>query len=421
MNTPPASPWQLARRAARMNPSVIREILKVTERPGIVSFAGGLPSSKTFPVVEFEAACAKVLTDDPKGALQYAASEGFGPLREMVAQTLNQQSTVAGVPWAVDPAQVLITTGSQQGLDLVAKVLVDAGSKILVESPTYLGAVSAFVPMEPDIVSVDSDEHGVVIDDLCTKAANARFLYVLPNFQNPTGRSMDESRRAALSATAFELNLPLIEDNPYGDLWFDAPPPAPLAARHPDNCIYLGSFSKVLAPGLRLGFLVAPKAVYPKLLQAKQAADLHSPGFNQRMIAEVMKDGFLDRHVPTIRALYKAQRDAMLAALTQHFGTLPLDVEAMPAAQADTRLTWNTPAGGMFLWARLPAGMNAQDLLPFAVDQGVAFVPGAPFYADHGDARTLRLSFVTPSVEEIHRGVAMLAAALNTYASTLSD
>jgi 2-aminoadipate transaminase len=421
MNSTPASPWHLARRAARMNPSVIREILKVTERPGIISFAGGLPSAKTFPVAEFEAACAKVLSDDPKGALQYAASEGFGPLREMVAQTLSQQSAASGVPWAVDPAQVLITTGSQQGLDLVAKVLVDAGSKILVESPTYLGAVSAFVPMEPDIVSVDSDEHGVLIDDLRTKAADARFLYVLPNFQNPTGRSMDEARRAALSATAFELNLPLIEDNPYGDLWFDTPPPAPLSARHPDNCIYLGSFSKVLAPGLRLGFLVAPKAVYPKLLQAKQAADLHSPGFNQRMIAEVMKGGFLDRHVPTIRALYKAQRDAMLAALTQHFGTIPLDVEAMPAAQANIRLTWNTPAGGMFLWARLPAGMNAQDLLPFAVEQGVAFVPGAPFYADHGDARTLRLSFVTPSVEEIHRGVAMLAAALNMYTSTLSD
>ncbi len=421
MNSPPASPWHLARRAARMNPSVIREILKVTERPGIISFAGGLPSAKTFPVAEFEAACAKVLTDDPKGALQYAASEGFGPLRERVAQTLSQQSAAAGVPWAVDPAQVLITTGSQQGLDLVAKVLVDAGSKILVESPTYLGAVSAFVPMEPDIVSVNSDEYGVLIDDLRTKAPDARFLYVLPNFQNPTGRSMDEARRAALSATAFELNLPLIEDNPYGDLWFDTPPPAPLSARHPGNCIYLGSFSKVLAPGLRLGFLVAPKAVYPKLLQAKQAADLHSPGFNQRMIAEVMKDGFLDRHVPTIRSLYKAQRDAMLAALAQHFGAMPTDVEAMPAAEADARLTWNTPAGGMFLWARLPTGMNAQDLLPFAVDKGVAFVPGAPFYADHGDARTLRLSFVTPSVEEIHRGVAALASALNRYASKLSD
>jgi len=410
MNSP-ASPWHMARRAARMNPSVIREILKVTEKPGIISFAGGLPSPKTFPVAEFEAACAKVLKDDPQGALQYAASEGYGPLREMVADGLRAQAAAKGLTWNVDPAQVLITTGSQQGLDLVAKVLVDADSKILVESPTYLGAVMAFIPMEPNVVSVASDEHGVVIDDLAQKADGARFLYVLPNFQNPTGRTMSEARRAALSTLATERGLPLIEDNPYGDLWFDAPPPAPLTARNPEGCIYLGSFSKVLAPGLRLGFVVAPKAVYPKLLQAKQAADLHSPGFNQRMVAEVMKDGFLDRHVPTIRALYKSQRDAMLDALTRE----------MPVGDPDSTLTWNSPAGGMFLWARLPKGMNAVDLLPFAVERGVAFVPGAPFYADHGDERTLRLSFVTPSVDEIHRGVAALAGAIKTYAGTLAQ
>ncbi len=396
----PNSPWLLARRADKMNPSVIREILKVTEKPGIISFAGGLPSPKTFPVAEFEAACAKVLRDDPQGALQYAASEGYGPLREQVAAML---------PWNVDPAQILITTGSQQGLDLVAKVLIDADSKVLVESPTYLGAVMAFAPMEPQIISVTNDADGVDLGDLRDKAAGGRFMYVLPNFQNPTGRSMTEAGRASLSAEAARLGLPLIEDNPYGDLWFDNAPPKPLTARNPDGCIYLGSFSKVLAPGLRLGFIVAPKAVYPKLLQAKQAADLHSPGFNQRLVAEVMKDGFLDRHVPTIRALYKSQRDAMLAALAHE----------MPAGDPDTTLTWNTPAGGMFLWARLPKGMNAVHLLPYAVDQGVAFVPGAPFYADHADQRTLRLSFVTSSVEEIQQGVAALAAAIQTYAAKL--
>ena len=394
--------WTLAARAAKMNPSVIREILKVTEKPGIISFAGGLPSSKTFPVAEFEAACAQVLRDDPAGALQYAASEGYGPLREMVA---------AQLPWNVDASQVMITTGSQQGLDLVAKVLIDAGSRILVESPTYLGAVMAFTPMEPEVVSVHNNAGGIDLADLSAKASGARFLYALPNFQNPTGRTMNEASRAALSAKAAELGLPIMEDNPYGDLWFDAPPPAPLTARNPDGGIYLGSFSKVLAPGLRMGFIVAPKAVYPKLLQAKQAADLHSPGFNQRLIAEVMKDGFLDRHVPTIRALYQSQRDAMLEALAKHFPT--------QAGGADASLTWNAPAGGMFLWARLPQGMDAVDLLPFAVDQGVAFVPGAPFYADHGDPRTLRLSFVTPSVEEIHRGVAALAAGFAAYSHTL--
>jgi 2-aminoadipate transaminase len=385
--------WTLARRAAKMNPSVIREILKVTEKPGIISFAGGLPSPKTFPVSAFSEACAKVLREDGQAALQYAASEGYAPLREAVA---------AQLPWEVDPSQVLITTGSQQGLDLIAKVLIDEGSRILVETPTYLGALQAFAPMEPEVVSVASDAEGVDVDDVARKtgagADKARFLYVLPNFQNPTGRTMSEARRAALSARAAELGLPLIEDNPYGDLWFDAPPPLPLTARNPDGCIYLGSFSKVLAPGLRLGFVVAPPSVSPKLLQAKQAADLHSPGFNQRMVAEVMKDGFLDRHVPTIRALYKTQRDAMLAALAHEMQGLGVQ--------------WNTPDGGMFLWARLPEGMDAVALLPKAVDKGVAFVPGAAFYADHADPRTLRLSFVTASVEQVNTGIAALAAAI---------
>ncbi|NBW49852.1 MAG: PLP-dependent aminotransferase family protein [Betaproteobacteria bacterium] len=413
-NTTPQSPlWTLAERAAKMNPSVIREILKVTEKPGIISFAGGLPSSKTFPVAEFEAACAKVLKDDPAGALQYAASEGYGPLRELVAQQLKAQSAAAGVSWNVDPAQVLITTGSQQGLDLVAKILIDKDSKVLVESPTYLGAVMAFTPMEPNVVSVASDTDGIDIADLAAKSADARFLYVLPNFQNPTGRSMTEARRAALSAEAGRSGLPIMEDNPYGDLWFDQAPPAPLTARNPEGGIYLGSFSKVLAPGLRMGFIVAPKAVYPKLLQAKQAADLHSPGFNQRLIFEVMQNGFLDRHVPTIRSLYKAQRDAMLEALAKHFP----ESQGSDSANADSTFTWNTPAGGMFLWARLPAGMNAVGLLPHAVDKGVAFVPGAPFYAGNADARSMRLSFVTPSVEEIHRGVAALAEAIHAQRS----
>lgn len=408
-----STPWPLAERAARMNPSILREILKITDRPGIISFAGGLPSSKTFPVAELEAACAKVLRDDSAGALQYAASEGYGPLRELVAQQLTAHSAAAGVSWHVDPAQVLITTGSQQGLDLVAKILIDKDSKVLVESPTYLGAVSAFAPMEPNLQSVASDTDGIDITDLAAKSADARFLYVLPNFQNPTGRSMTEARRAALSAEAARSGLPIMEDNPYGDLWFDQAPPAPLTARNPEGGIYLGSFSKVLAPGLRLGFVVAPKAVYPKLLQAKQAADLHSPGFNQRLIFEVMHNGFLDRHLPTIRSLYKAQRDAMLHALAQHFPAS----QGPDCAHADSTFTWNTPAGGMFLWARLPAGLDATALLPQAVQRGVAFVPGAPFYTGQPDARALRLSFVTPSVEDIHRGVAALAEAIHSQRS----
>ena len=382
--------WTLAARAAKMNPSVIREILKVTEKPGIISLAGGLPSPKTFPVDAFARAAATVLAEDGPAALQYAASEGLPALREAVAQWL---------PWDVDPAQVLITTGSQQGLDLVAKVLVDEGSRVLVETPTYLGALQAFSPMEPTIVSVASDDEGPLVDDFAATAGHdsgrARFMYLLPNFQNPTGRTMSEARRAALVAKADELGVPLVEDNPYGDLWFDQPPPAPLTARNPEGCIYLGSFSKVLAPGLRLGYVVAPQAIYPKLLQAKQAADLHSPSFNQRLVAEVLKDGFLERHVPTIRALYKRQRDAMHAALERELASLGV--------------TWSRPDGGMFLWARLPEGMNAIELLPEAVERNVAFVPGAAFYAEAPDARTLRLSFVTASPAQIDAGIKALA------------
>jgi 2-aminoadipate transaminase len=385
-----SNPWTLAARTERMNSSVIREILKVTERPGIISFAGGLPSPKTFPVAEFAAACEKVLREDGKGALQYAASEGYGPLRELIA---------AQLPWNVEPAQVLVTTGSQQALDLIGKVLIDKDSKVLVETPTYLGALQAFAPMEPHIVGVDCDDQGVDLDDLAAKADGGRFLYVLPNFQNPTGRTMPDARRAALVARAASLGLPLVEDNPYGDLWFDAPPAAPLTARNPEGSIYMGSFSKVLAPGLRLGYVVAPKAIMPKLLQAKQAADLHSPSFNQRMVVAVMQDGFLARHVPTIRSLYKAQRDAMLAALTRE----------MPSGT-----TWNVPDGGMFLWARLPEGVHAVDLLPKAVDQGVAFVPGTAFYAGNADPRTIRLSFVTASVEQINIGIKALADSIKT-------
>jgi 2-aminoadipate transaminase len=387
MNTPG---WTLARRAERLNPSTIRELLKLTERPGIISLAGGLPAAQTFPVAELAEACARVLRDNPHQALQYAASEGFGPLREWVAAELNRQGM------ACDAQQVLITTGSQQGLDLVGKVLIDPGSDVAVESPTYLGALQAFNPFEPRFVSIDGDEEGPYPESLKAVPA-ARFIYLQPNFQNPSSRCLSLARREALASQALSLGLPVVEDNPYGELWFDTPPPRPIASLMGDQAIYLGSFSKVLAPGLRLGYVVAPHALFPKLLQAKQATDLHTPGFNQRLVYEVIKTGFLEQHVPTIRARYKAQRDAMRSALSQH----------LPAG-----CRFSVPTGGMFFWVELPPSLDATLLLPKAVEAGVAFVPGAPFFAEGGHAHTLRLSFVTVAPEIIERGVKALGLVL---------
>jgi 2-aminoadipate transaminase len=388
-----SSIWQMARRAERLNPSTIREILKVTERPGIISLAGGLPSADTFPIEAMRVATQRVLRENPREALQYAASEGFAPLREWVAAEMATHGVKA------EATQVLITTGSQQGLDLVGKVLIDPGSRVAVESPTYLGALQAFSPYEAEFVPVEGDDEGPLPDAL-NAARGSRFVYLLPNFQNPSGLCVSASRRLALVQRAAELKLPIVEDNPYGDLWFDEAPPPPLSASAGDSAIYLGSFSKVLAPGLRLGYVIAPKELYPKLLQAKQAADLHTPGFNQRVVYEVIKDGFLTQHVPTIRARYKAQRDAMSAALQAH----------MPAG-----CRWNTPVGGMFFWVKLPAHINATALLPQAVEAGMAFVPGATFFPDAaapGRDNTLRLSFVTATPAQIDTAVAALGQLL---------
>jgi len=383
--------WTLARRAERLNPSIIREILKVTEKPGVISLAGGLPAAEGFPIDALREATDRVLTDTPREAMQYAASEGFAPLREWVAAEMAAQGL------EVPASQVLITTGSQQGLDLCAKVLVDPGARVAVETPTYLGALQAFSPFEPEYAGVACDDQGPVPEAL-DEVGDARFFYVLPNFQNPSGRSIGEARRNALVREAQRIGLPMLEDNPYGDLWYDAAPPQPLAARDPDNVIYLGSFSKVLVPGLRLGYVIAPQALFPKLLQAKQAADLHTPGFNQRIVHEVVRDGFLNTHLPTIRARYKAQRDAMRVALEQHLKALGCQ--------------WTVPAGGMFFWVELPEGIDAMALLPKAVEAGVAYVPGSAFYASNPQANTLRLSFVTVSPERIAAGIAALGGVL---------
>jgi 2-aminoadipate transaminase len=387
MENPTPMQWQFSQRAEQLQSSVIREILKVTVRPEVISFAGGLPSPATFPVERMQAAFDKVLSQQGKVALQYGPTDGYGPLREWIAQSLSTSDST------ILPEQVLMVSGSQQGLDLLAKVLVDEGSKVLVETPSYLGALQAFSVYRPEFVSVPGDEQGLLPEQVEVVGKGARMLYSLPNFQNPTGRTLPVERRIALVETCARMGLPLIEDDPYGALSYRGEPLPKMLNMNPQGVIYMGSFSKVLTPGIRLGYVVAPVPLLRKLEQAKQAADLHTAQLTQMVVHEVVKDGFLAEHIPTIRKLYSDQCQAMLAALKEFF----------PAG-----VTWTQPEGGMFIWVTLPKHIDSMKLLDEAISQHVAFVPGAPFYANAPEQNTLRLSFVTVSPEKIREGVEKL-------------
>ena len=375
-------------RATAIKSSVIREILKVTARPEVISFAGGLPSDASFPVAQLKKAFEKVLAETPQAALQYSTTDGYAPLREWVAAEKSKSGAT------IKPEQVIIVSGSQQALDLIGKVFINEGDKVLVEAPTYLGALQAFDLFFPKYVSLPSDDDGLDADQITAEhAQDAKFLYALPNFQNPTGRLMTEARRQALVAKARELNLLVIEDDPYGELWYTSAPPPSLLSRMPERVIQMGSFSKILAPGLRLGYIVAPEEIARKFEQVKQATDLHTATLTQRAVYEVVKDGFLNEHIPTIRSMYHTQAQAMLSALDEH----------MP-----TGVKWNQPAGGMFLWLELPEGMDSEDMLKKALERNVAYVPGTPFYANEPVRNTLRLAFVTVPEEKIRAGVKVL-------------
>ncbi len=383
----------LSARARALQSSAIREILKITERAEVISFAGGLPAPATFPVEAMQAAFAKVLAERGREALQYSATEGYAPLREWVAKRFSRPEA----PVVAD--DVLIVSGSQQGLDLLAKVLVDPGDRVLVETPTYLGALQSFSLFEPRFVALESDADGLLPETMDESLRGAKFLYCLPNFQNPTGRLLPLARRQALAAKARELDLLILEDDPYGALSYAGEVPPAIRTLAPERTVYMGSFSKVLAPGLRLGFVIAPAAIRAKLVQAKQATDLHTATLSQQAAYEVVKDGFLDQHIPSIRALYRDQCLAMLDALTRH----------MPQGVA-----WNRPQGGMFLWVELPQGLDATAVLARAVEQNVAFVPGAPFYANAPKIETLRLAFVTVPPARIEQGVECLGRVIGS-------
>jgi len=391
--------YRYAQRTQRMKSSAIRELLKLTEQPDVISFAGGLPAPEVFPVAEFQEACNKVLRDLGPIALQYGATEGYYPLREMIARHTSRYGI------EVTPDNILITSGSQQALDLLGKIFINHGDRIIVESPTYLGALQAWNIYGAEYVTVPSDENGLITDELeAALRAGPKFIYVLPNFQNPTGVTIPIERRERLVELADRYGVPIIEDDPYGQLRFEGDhiPPIvdideklhPKNGHYTGNVIYLSTFSKTLAPGIRLAWVIAPPEVIRKLVTAKQGADLHTATFNQFVAHEVAHGGFLDKHVRHICEVYHERRDVMLDALEEH----------MPAG-----VRWTHPLGGLFLWATLPEQISTVEMFPDAVAEKVAYVPGESFYPCGGGRNTMRLNFSYSNPEKINEGIARLA------------
>jgi 2-aminoadipate transaminase len=406
------TPWvhRFAQRTQRMGSSAVRELLKLTEQPDIISFGGGLPAPDVFPVDDFRAACERVLKEFGPQALQYGTTEGYRPLREMIARH------TARYGLHITPDNILITSGSQQALDLIGKVFINRGDRILVEEPTYLGALQAWNAYGAEYVTVPMDEDGIIIDKLEeVLRTGPKFMYVLPNFQNPTGVTLSEERRRRLVEIADRYGIPIIEDDPYGQLRFEGKHLPSVVSlddqfRHNGdtpyrgNVIYLSTFSKTLAPGIRLAWVIAPQEVIQKLVQAKQGADLHTATFNQMVAYEVSRGGFLDRHVWMIRRVYSERRNVMLEAMEEFF---PPDVK------------WTHPQGGLFLWATMPEELQSAEVLKAAIEHKVAFVPGMPFYACGGGYNTMRLNFSYATEEKLRLGIERLGTVIKEQEKAL--
>jgi 2-aminoadipate transaminase len=396
---------RFARRAQGVTGSVIRELLKLTEQPEIISFAGGLPAPEAFPLEAVERACRSVIERNGVAALQYGPTEGYLPLRELILQQL----APSGIAATTD--NVLVTTGSQQGLDLVGKLFLDPGDSIATEQPTYLGALQAFRAYQPEFVPLPIDAQGVRTEPLeAALRLGPKLLYVQPNFQNPSGATLGRERRQRLVEMAGRHGVPIVEDDPYGQLRYEGQPLPSLAridaemraggaGRTPEDSgvLYLGTLSKTLGPGLRIGWVVGPAAVLRKLAHLKQGADLQTSTFTQMVAWETARAGFLDVHLQRVRALYRERRDAMLRALAEHF---PGEVR------------WTRPQGGLFLWVTLPPELDSDELLARALQRNVAFVPGAPFFTGPGGAACLRLNFSYGGPATIEEGVARLGVVL---------
>jgi 2-aminoadipate transaminase len=402
------TPWEYryAHRMNKMGSSVIRELLKLTEQPDIISFGGGLPAPDVFPVEKFKECCNIVLDQYSTQALQYGTTEGYKPLREMIARHTDRYGI------NVDADNIFISSGSQQALDFIGRLFLNRGDYIITESPTYLGALQAWNAYGAQYITVPSDEHGMIVDQLeAALRVGPKFIYILPNFQNPSGSTLSLERRKMLVELADRYGVPIVEDDPYGQLRYDGehlPAVVTLDSQFRDkehsddptysgNVIYLSTFSKLLAPGIRLAWVVAPKEVIRKFVITKQAADLHTATFNQVLAYEVAKGGFLDEHVKFIRATYKERRDVMLETME----------ELWPS-----EMRWTRPEGGMFLWGIMPDHIDAKDVFKVAIEKKVAFVPGEAFHPNGGGKNTMRINFSYSNLEIIREGIGRMGIAL---------
>lgn len=384
----------LAQRMSRMKTSAVREILKVAERPDILSFAGGLPAPELFPVEAIAQAHAEVFAHEGPAAMQYSTTEGYGPLREWICAHLAQR----GQRTTID--QVITTAGSQQGIDLVAKVMLDPGDVVVVENPSYLAALQNFDGYQARIECVGSDDEGMKVDELEELARRCRpkLIYIVPNFHNPKGTTLSLARRHALVSFAQRHGVLILEDNPYGELRFRGEALPSLASLDDLGVVVqLGTFSKTLAPGLRIGWAVGSREMMRSLTIVKQSTDLHTATLAQRATARLLKTFDYDAHLLRLRAVYGQRCQTMLSALET----------SMPEGTK-----WTQPDGGMFLWVELPRGMRGEDLLPRAIEKKVAFVPGSPFFASNPKAECIRLNYSNRPPELIEEGMRRLASVL---------
>jgi len=391
-----APKYRLASRMSRIKASAVREILKVTERPDVLSFAGGLPAPELFPAQPLSQALANVLARDAGAAMQYSTTEGWRPLREWLAKRLQAR----GIAATAD--RVLITSGSQQGIDLVAKVFLDRGDEVVVENPCYLAALQTFGGYEAKFIPVGSDEHGMRVDEVerALQNSNPKLIYVVSEFHNPKGTSLSLERRRQLSELSSRHGVPVVEDNPYGELRYVGSSSPLLASMDPEGLvIYLSTFSKTLSPGLRIGWAVAPEPVFKAMTTAKQSTDLHTSTLLQHAVARLLESFDYDGHLAKIRSVYGQRLGAMLRALSKYF---PANVR------------WTSPEGGLFLWVELPPHVRAESLLKDAIRAKVAFVPGAPFFASKPKHNFLRLNFSNRSPELIETGIERLGALLHS-------